>query len=133
MKVGETCYLSTLPKNVFPVDWALDIAQIPPTTRELTTRKFAILVLTGGEMSTDGLYPKIKEICNSRIKTFEHLPNFNNYIIPTYKAIELLRGVTISVSINGNQVSSVHGSGYCNDIKIKSYLTHLTPCFNHSR
>jgi len=89
------------------VDWALDIAQIPPTTRESrsTIRYYAILVLTGGEMSTDGLYPKIKEICNSRIKTFVYQPYLQYYFIPPYLAMELLRGVTISVVINSNQIN----------------------------
>ena len=105
MKVGETCYLSTLPKNVFPVDWALDIAQIPPTTAASEEiMEFAVLVIKEDDMPTDGLYPKIRDICNSPIKTFEYSPDFNEFTIGEGQVTELSEGRTISVTINDNQV-----------------------------
>jgi len=106
MKVGETCYLSTLPKNVFPVDWALDIAQIPPTTAASEEiMEYAILVIKEGDMPTDGLYPKIKDICNSRIKTFEYFPYLNGNTITEEQATVLSEGRTILVTINNNQMN----------------------------
>ena len=105
--------MSTLPRNVFPVDWALDIAQIPATTRELDplNREFVLLVINS-EWRTDGLYPKIREICNSKVKTFVHLPNLNDYRVTTDEGLKLISGMTISVTLNGlPQVSSVHGLG----------------------
>merc|ERR1719250_239022 len=59
MKVGETCYLSTLPKNV----------------------------------------------CNSRIKTFEYFPYLNGNTITEEQATVLSEGRTILVTINNNQMN----------------------------
>jgi len=108
VKVGETCFLSTLPRNVFPVDWALDIAQIPATTTELEMNSEYVILVIDGAVSTDGLYPKIKDICNSPIKTFEPLPQLpllNDYKITEGQALDLHNELTISVTIKGQTIN----------------------------
>merc|ERR1719317_763087 len=75
VKVGEACYVSNLQRNVFPVDWALDIAQIPATIKELTIdREYSILVISDDVwIPFDSLYPKIRENClfSGIIKSFD--------------------------------------------------------------
>ena len=80
MKLGESCFISTLPKNVFPVDIALGIQEIGKgnnITRKDDEVETNGIILQLGSLATHeetSLHTDIKSLCsNSGLQQFEEV------------------------------------------------------------
>ena len=81
MKLGDSCHISTLPSNLFPVDIALGIQEIKKgnnaTIKEDEVETQGIILGRGSLSKTEenNLHPDIKSRClNSKIDKFEEVP-----------------------------------------------------------
>ena len=80
MKLGDTCHISTLPSNVFPVDIALGIQEIKKgnnvTVKEDEVETQGIILGRGSlsKSEENSLHPDIKSRCvNTKIDRFEEV------------------------------------------------------------
>ena len=79
-KLGDRCFISTLPKNVFPVDIALGIQEIRKgnniTRKDYEVETHGIILQLGSLTSTEkrSLHPDIKSRCsNSALQQFKEV------------------------------------------------------------
>merc|ERR1719312_524661 len=105
VKVRDTCTIRTLPNNIFPVDWAIDINHISAGNNEGTDPEdeiiqYVVLYLTRNltDQEINNLHPLIKEECTSPIHKFEE------YTISKTEAHTLLLEGTIYLPGTGTQV-----------------------------
>ena len=81
MKIGDNCFVSTLPTNIFPIDIALGIQEIKKGNNETDDtdeiRSFGILIELESlqDNEKNALHSDIKARCsNSEIKDFKEIP-----------------------------------------------------------
>ena len=81
MKLGADCFVSTLPRNIFPVDIALGLQEIKKGNNitekadEIDTQGIIIGLNSLSNKELKALHPDIKSRCSDRkIKDFKEMP-----------------------------------------------------------